>query len=376
MTEEYTAPEPTVTSIDGLWVEVFTGDNRVSVGDLIRIDTASEATYGVIRTTLGERKARVLVLGKTRKITGGTAITFPESSVSITAPGEAPRQFSIDQLALAPSSDTNESISYELATPEFGGVLTQFDLVETGYEYVDLLSPLARGGINLILDNSPSGTGFKNLCARAADDIEPDRQLITGPETEETAEDWYHIEYSNRLRRASEPTLVALRIAACWLQYWRDKRDEDSLFVGHLPSLQLNGTDGSTESEISRRSIDEVIDKLTTHLYSTESAKITTLLRLPLQASHEGIASIAETLQLGDVETSVFVSDEDTYDPLRSASSVELDSFMQKKQTEARRKLKKANQIKDRNQIFGEAMLSEKERELLNRTQQFFQKLD
>jgi hypothetical protein len=355
--DDYKDREPQVAKVSGDWLEVFIGDAIPATGHLLRIESpdGDQHVHAAVTSHAGGRTVRALVFDNPAWLTEGCPVSSTDAPAAFPTPSKGTLE--LDRVSL--SSDEEGGVPFELRSPGFTEISSERPALELGLDGVDCVAPVARGGLNLVLDNHPGVDVLHNLVERARDAAEADAVIWVGAKKREAPE-WPDY----RIQAAQGREFAAYRLAMSWAQALSDEHDE-LIVVAELPALSAGQ---ATEVEVAMGvSIGDVIDTFGTALASTISTQITTLLWLPLAESADGIATIIETMHLGDVDTEIFIDEDGRFDPFRSTSDADLDDEQQRARSDALRTLSKARDIREKVQMFGDDDIAPDEQEVLRR---------
>ena len=269
----------------------------------------------------------------------------------------APSKGTLELDTVTLSSEEDTGVSFELTSPNFTELSSERPAVAIGIEGIDRVAPLARGGLNLLLDNQPGTAVLHEIAERSTKSIEPDATLWVGTKKRD-APDWPDY----RIQAAQGREFAAYRLALSWAQSLAHEHDS-LLVIAELPALSSGA---ATEVEIAMGvSISDIIDTFGFVLNATATTEIYTVLWLPLADSASGIATIIETMNLGDVDVELYIDEDGRFDPTRSTSDADLTDEQQDARDSALRTLAKARDIKEKVQMFGDDDVAPDEQETL-----------
>jgi hypothetical protein len=161
---------------------------------------------------------------------------------------------------------------------------------------------------------------------------------------------------------------MGFRAAASWIARRRSQH-QPTLFAADLPTLQPKDSrsthDQDDDAPLAPISVSSVLNRLTDAMTSTADARVSCVLRLPLRHSSQGVDAVAETLPLGDVDTTIYIDDSGKFDPRRSSSDAQLpnDDAWHQRRERAFRALQTVRDLREKKQIHGEDALTDRERE-------------
>ena len=362
--DDYQERTPQVVEMRDTWLRAFVGDDIPRRGDALGLRSkGGETAFAAVRSHLGGRIVEAMVLNPPEWLGEGTEVFATAEKAHI--PGPERGSVDADQVSVSAGS-ADGSIALELSAPSFEKLSGSRPALETGFGPLDLLAPVAGGGINLVLDACAEPVAFDRLSAVCAHDLGADA-IFWVPADEREVPDWAtHVVSAGE---GPQRLLVALRLVMSWAACLRDQAD-DVCVVAELPPLAAAGVTSDVDTALGL-SIGEVIDQVGTHLMSTQTGQVTTLLRLPLHTSAEGIAEIIETMNLGDTDAQIYVTKEGRFEPYRSASGAELDAQARAAQSRALSVLSRAAGIRDKMAMLGEVGLDDGELKLLEEADAF-----
>jgi hypothetical protein len=343
---DYQEREPAVIRIDGDWLSAFVGDDIPRIGEALELRSdAGQLAYAAVRRHTGGREVDAMLLGRPDWARKGTPVAATGQDARLQKP--APGSTRLDSLSLSANQSAN-SLVFRPRRPAFAELIGARPVLKTGFAALDSLAPLARNGVNLVLDATADLGVFNGLCRRAAEAGSYDAILWQG--SDEHASPWA----THRLLLNPEDSrpLSGMRVLASWAGWLRDE-GAHLLVCAELPVLNSPGfaTPVQTAQGIS---IGEVIDLVGSTLNSTEAASITTMLRLPLFASAVGLESIIETMDLGEIDAQIFVDSKGRFDPYRSNSDADLDAAQSSERHRLLSILSHAARARDKYALMGE----------------------
>lgn len=364
--DDYQPRQPAVVGLDGDLLRAFMGDDVPRIGAALQVCSADgDSVYAAVRRHLGGREVEAMLLERPDWVRPGCAVHTTDRDAHLPAPtpgisrlgdlyiapgtvqGAASADFSTTP-ATAPTTPAATTIALRTRPLSFAELRGARPPLATHIAPLDQLSPLAAGGFNLILDASPDPDVFDRLCARVAENLPVDTHLWLSADGRLAP--W--ATHQLQLDAAAPRLLTGLRVLSTWGAWLRDQ-GRDLLLCCELAPLVSQGF--ASPEEVARGvSIGQVIDHLGESLSSTHTGSITALVRLPLAASAAGIASIIETMSLGEVDAQIFVDEDARFDPYRSLSNADLSDDARQAQSRTLSALSRAAAAQDRLALWGE----------------------
>ncbi|QDG52936.1 hypothetical protein FIV42_19970 [Persicimonas caeni] len=368
---DYEERSPQIIEVESGWVRAFVGDDIPRTGDALGIRSeGGEEVFAAVRRHAGGRTVDAMLLGMPAWVRPGVEVFQTEESAHVTAPKQG--QSSVDALAITAGKDL-DTIPFKLRAPKFAELSGTRPALATGFSAIDRLSPLAHGGLNLILDTYTGPQAYDALAARvhAARTRSDEYDAVLWLSGDARAPEWatHELTFDGDAQRQ----LTALRALMSWAVWLRDQ-GQNVLFCAELPPLASRGVVDEVETAMGV-SIGEVVDGLGSTLASTNSGTITTLLRLPLHASASGIEYIIETMDVGDVDAQITIDDQGRFDPYRSTSDAELDAEARSEQQKLLGVLSRAAAARDKAAMLGEFGLEPREEEALEKAEALQERL-
>ncbi len=343
---------------------LFLGDGRVTLGELVMIPSTGEALR--VRELCGQREAIASTLNGRLKATASTPIELTGMPARLPIPKE--HIWRLEQAQYVSPEDHDRTLPALPKTPRFEQLDGQREHLPTAIAALDLLSPLSRGGINLVLDASPGRKGFEALRERVERALGPDVTRMTArqepleePEVRQViASDANH-----------ETFYTALRVATSCVQVHNGLGEEVFFFV-NLPALSSaqawqRYAEGGHTREGAEMGYGEVVSWLGDQLASTRSARVTTLITLMMEGLEGSLEAIADTMALGDVDALIVIDEQGRYAPQRSRSRVPQSA----EATRARGILHRASKAQSKLTVFGEDELTLEELSALEESVQW-----
>ncbi|TXD34365.1 hypothetical protein FRC96_14300 [Lujinxingia vulgaris] len=238
--------------------------------------------------------------------------------------------------------------------------------IPVGVEVLDLLAPLARGGINLIIDTREQASSPGELFARVGQRVRAHLQETYG--ALHTLDMTGHLDRPDtRVVTENSPgeQASALRLAVALAASMRHSHATLNLLT--LPTLQPFTHTHAPEAVARGVGLADLVDMVSEQLVSTRDASHTTLLYLRVPPELGGLSDIIETLDLGAVDAQIIIGPEGSFEPGRSHSRVELDADEERRRQAALSALAQGARAAERAAIFGEGELEEDELESIER---------
>lgn len=361
--QDYRPATPGVESVDGDRLRLFCGDDLPGIGTAVGIvDDAGEPLYAVVERHSGARRVDAWLPLAPDWIRPDLAIEITNQPAGFARPGA--EVLIPSPTLLRPAGDGD--VLLWPAAPEWSELETERPPLSTGVAALDSLAPLCEGGLNLVIDNSNDPMAFYRLAARAENTIEPAETLLTSSQPlDDTAfastTDLLHIRPGDSLRSQVASLQFVIALAADLRQ------TNSSLAVVDLPTLESRSqTESLPDADLATTGLADIIDRLGRHLVSTNDATLTTVLRLRMPTNFPGLATIIETLNLGDVDATVHIDDQGRFDPRRSTSDADLDDDAQHRRRHYLDLLQRADQAREKTAIFGDQELTDAQRDALD----------
>ncbi len=364
----YKARTPQVTEIQHGWVRAFVGDDIPRIGDALGLRSSEgEEAFAAVRRHAGGRQVIAMMLSVPEWVGEGTEVFTTGQSAHVPAPRAGTT--ALEALAIS-AGEASATMAFTPRSPSFEEMAGSQAALTSGYDAIDRLAPLSRGGVNLILDAFPGEAAFDHLTARVHEAARADANLwLAG---DDRAPGWADYQITAGVDRGQRQ-LTALRVLASWATQLRDG-GQHVLLCAELPPLASRGPATAVEAALGV-GIGEVVDQLGSALASTREATITTVLRLPLHTSAAGIESIIETMDVGDVDAQVYIDNQGRFDPYRSTSDADLDADARSDQQRLLSVLSRAASARDKAAMLGEFGLEEAEEQALRKAEGLREKL-
>ncbi len=360
--EDYEPRSTTVVAVDEGRLEIFADGGVPDDGEAVLLEADDgRQVHAVVRRHLGGRRIATFAPALPAWVEEGT----PASPTG--RPGgfrlrDGRLVVAAENLEPEPDSDDPDWIPVDWTSPEFTALAANLPPIETGWESVDTLAPLTRGGLNLAIDRTDRPHSFRHLVERVHRDLEQAETIWLLDSPSDEAPDWAEIV----VEPAAGPRsgMFALRTTVALAADRRD-RGRETLVVASLPGV---GRTVASEDDISTTpGYGELVDRIGSGLASTDQTHITTLLRLPIPTHQADLAPVVETLDLGDVETQLFIDEDARFSPRRSASDATLDDAHRERRAGARKTLRRADEARERAELLGERELTDEQRRALER---------
>lgn len=353
---DYKARSPQLVEVDQGWVRAFVGDDLPKIGHALEIRAESgERAHAVVQRHAGGRLVDAMLLDAPDWLAVGDEVVATDRQARLPAP--MPGRTDLDQLSVA-VDPVETTTPFSLPTPAFSDLHTERPPVETGFSALDRLAPLAGHGLNLVLDARRDPDAYDRLVERCQRSLACEARLWLSLEARNRQMPWA----SHQIETASAPQrrLTGLRVLMSWAAALRDE-GRDVFLAAELPPL-VSADDTSDVEAALGASIGQVIDQIGSALTSTTDGDVTVLLRLPLFESATGLEHIIETMDLGDVDTQVFVDQQGRFDPYRSTSDAQLSGDAAADQQRLLTTLSRAAAARDKSALLGDVGLEEAER--------------
>lgn len=339
---EYQDQRPRVLRAEGLRLEVFVGDQRPALGEALRVEGPDgESTLARVIEHQGSGRSEALVLGAPAWLKAGCAVQATGAQAQWPTPGEA-------VWCVGETSWVTEGGLPVVAEPP---ALAQLDparpelILEV--DAIDMLSPIPSRGVTLVVDASPSRAAFDALVGRAHERLAPDASLGATPAGAPPLS-----ACALGVEAPREDALLGLRAALAWARTLRDAHPH-TLVALELPPVALPSVLSASPERLGL-TLGEVVTLLGDALGSTREGAVTTLLRLPIAQGMGGLAVLAETLKLGDVDAQLMIDTQGRLDPLQCRSRAQAASdARQLQRDELRAALALIASMEDHIAIFG-----------------------
>jgi hypothetical protein len=368
--EDYQPPRTEVTGVDEGRVEIFVDADIPDDGEAVALESEDgDRVYARVRSHLGGRRIEADLPAMPNWVAEGVAASTTRRRAGF-RPTDGRLVVDADSLEPEPDEQTSEWFPADWTKPGFADIAADLPPVETGYESIDTVAPVARGGLNLVIDRSERPAPFHRLAERLHSELDEAETiwLLDGPSSE--APDWAETVIEPPTRAFGR--MLGLRAAVALAAHRRDQGRE-TLVVAALPSVARTVT---TDDEApTTPGYEELVDRIGQGLTSSSEARITTLLRLPIPSRHADVAPIVETLGLGDVDAQLFVDDKSRFAPRRSSSDATLDEAHRDRQFDARDALRRADDARERAELLGERELTDAQLRALEREDELRERL-
>ncbi len=354
-------------------LEIYAGALIAAQGQLISIPDTGEQVR--LLKPLGQRKWIAQRLHTTFAVPKGGSLQANASQAAFPAPQG--NTLSLHGPGFAPE-DAPHALPYTIQTPEFKELSGTRTPVHTGVQAIDLLSPLAVGGVNLIIDSSPTKQGKNALLeatkrhVREVAGQNTYRELIITQDTTYTpTPDQLAVLCAN----AERPHYyLAMRALFSWNARLRTQTEDKQHHVvtvdlplpsAHEALLEKYSTPKTEEPQTPQQTLSEILSYIGDHLTSTHHTTITTVISLQLESFEGDLSQILDTLSLGDLDSLIVIDREGHYMPQQSRSKCELSQELAIKAQATRGLLHQAEQLLEKSTIFGDDELTDKELSML-----------
>lgn len=363
--ESYEPKASEIVELEPASATAYFAETLPEIGEAVAVggDDVPKA-HGLAVEQLGGRRIRLLFLGDRPGITVGAPVqtTGRRAGLELDETGE----IDLRHQGIVPESDDASWFPLRWSSPEFSNLRGSFPALKLGYFGLDIVAPVASGGVNLLIDTSGELDAARRLfrvCVR----LESPDATIWAPfsadlSTDEQPPGW--LDHPIRDGSDAHDHTAAIRTAVALGASLRDSLERSSIFLDLPP---VGRTVSSPEDQAVGIGYDELVDRVASGLVSTERHAITTVLRLPVPDTSSGIQSIVETLGLGDVDAQIFIDSSGRFAPDRSTSDAELDRERREARTDALETLRIADRAHDKRELLGEWELTEGESAALER---------
>jgi hypothetical protein len=334
-------------------------DTPPEIGNALRVNRNGGAVYGRIASHEGNRRAEVIFAGSIESIEAGCSVEATEQPAAFRPPDED-GHLDVGVDALVPSSEA--SIPFEWSRPDFADLASARPALSVGDDALDLFSPVAEGGVTLVVHGNASEDHIFQLEDRTAEAVDADLgiAIVSGSDDRPAWADVVVI-------APDEPwgSAMALRAGICLAARERD-RGRSIFIAGRLPAL--SATRGASESQKAEgASMEALVNRIADGLLSVRNTMVTGLLQLPVPSGLEGIETIIESLGIGEPDAQIVIGTDGCYEPGRSTSDADRDPEARRREREARGTLRRAAELRDKRAIWGDQELEPEEREVLRR---------
>jgi hypothetical protein len=259
------------------------------------------------------------------------------------------------------------TFSLSLEAPDFDQLDGARPPVELGFEPVDVVAPICEKGLNLVVDATvppdEDPGSFRHLADRLAAGLNTDTRIWIAADRHSSGPEW--VDTVIWPAQGDFGQVLAMRVGVC-LAAARREAGQNVFLVGELPAA---GTRSRDDSETAAGlSMGELVDQIGSTTASTRETAITTLLRLPA-GQLPGLDAIIETLDIGGADTQIFLDEDDRFQPRRSSSRADLDDVATERQKTWLETLHRAEQAREKRQIWGDVELSPAERETIEKAE-------
>ncbi len=344
----YGVPDPKVESVRGSAFTAFVGDDVPTIGEGLWVGAPEGRVLARVSRLAGNRRVEAVTLSESSAVVVGAPVARASAQAHLPGPGAG------DTLDLSRASFVLEgegALGWSPGRPGFAALDARRPALTLGMDALDLLSPLAARGANLVVDQSADASAFVALVEAARTALSPDALLcVEAPGLESIVESSTH---TVRPGGSPEGAAWALRAVALWGERSRAAVGS-TLVVVSLPAWSIDEADfrfgGETGLEVS---FSELVDWLGEALVSTREGAVTLVMRVPVEESARGLADLADTLAVGDVDAQVFF-EAGVYDPRRSRSRAEQPDEARVEALRTRGAIARADASRERAALFGD----------------------
>lgn len=353
----YQTPTPKIESVDGDHLSAFCGDDIPALGSAVAIESETEETrYAVVERHSGARRIDLWLPGAPDWVQAGTPIrpthkpagfARPQSE-SLTTGADLFRPLQEGDIVLWP--DAPKMMELDGKRPA----------LILGIDALDTLAPIAGGGVNLVINAADDAEIFSRLARRTLAEIEPATSLLATssdvtPDPETKA---FRIDPSASLHDNIAALQVVIALGAAL------RHSGTSVALVDLPRLRQTGYE-PPDLSAPAFGLPQIIDRLGRHLVSTTDGSITTILHLRIADELQGLSDIIETLNLGDVDSLIYIDSHGRFDPERSTSRADIDDATATRRHNYLQTLSLARRAREKSAIFGEHDLDPAEKKAL-----------
>lgn len=361
--EEYQPLTPQLQHRDGeTWV-AFMGDALAAPGEAVALKHPDHATaYAVVVAHPGARRARLWAPQWPEWCAPGVGVeaTGQRAALGVSPGGVV----ELSSAQVVPHAEGTTPLWPEhVAMSELEGTRER---IPVGVEVLDLLAPLARGGINLIIDTREQASTPGELFARVGQRVRDHLQETYG--ALHTLDMTGHLDGPDtRVVTENSPgeQASALRLAVALAASMRHSHATLNLLT--LPTLQPFTHTHAPEAVARGVGLADLVDMVSEQLVSTRDASHTTLLYLRVPPELGGLSDIIETLDLGAVDAQIIIGPEGSFEPGRSHSRVEPGEDDERRRQSALSALAQGARAAERAAIFGDGELEDEELESIER---------
>lgn len=275
--EEHESTDLRVIGIRGHEMEVDLGDHRVKVGEAIRVGDILARVVGIP----GQRKA-------VAQIFGTSSISLGDRVELLGRPALMERLQGAHEVREL-NWVVDDGVVWSPTPPPFMSIDASREKVASGSAVLDRAYPLMRGGVHMVLDSDPQGGVFRALAERlsaghviTANLSFPSQCSIEGVDD---FEKWMAI-------RAGVAQVCGI--------------GGESTFLFEVPVSTTQRREHVFGEEAPNLS--SALNQITEPLVSTKTSRKTVLIRVPIWGTDA--SSYVETLNIGDVDTCWFVSED------------------------------------------------------------------
>jgi len=359
--ESYEPQSDEVLDVEAGWVTVYLEEKRPAFGEAIAVELGGgDTTYVAAHERLGGREVRAqrlggadIEVGAPVRATGRPAGFFPAENGSI----------DVTSTRFVPEPDDPEGwVAFEFTSPDFPELRGELTSLETGYERLDPIAPVAEGGTNLLVDTSGSRRAVDHLNRAVHDELGSVDAIRAPVCPDEEEPEW--LTHPIRCEPHSGGHVAAIRLGVALAA---DRRDDgiDSFVSLDLPAP--GRTRASDERRATEPGYGQLIDLLGSGLASTRDTAITAVVRLPVPERDSDLAPIIETLDLGGVDAQIVVDGSGRFAPDRSTSDAARPDEVRRRAEQVLETLRRAERAREKRDLLGERELSRDERDAIER---------
>lgn len=362
---DYRPPQPALESFSGEGLVLYCGDDLPSIGTAAAvIGPDDHRLWTVVQRHAGARRVHAWSFATPDWLAPGLPIELTDRPAGFALPRDGVLRF--DEEMIRPLGADDDGLPLWPEAPQWAELDPKRPSLNLGIDVLDVLAPIADGGLNLIVDTSSDDAVFHHLATRLFEAAEPRSLLVT-------AEDSPLLSKPSPSFHLPPRSGVQGHIAAlqCTIALATELRQTpSSLAVVELPPISSPPEfDASNANKGPRSGIADIVARLGRHLVSTKDGRITTVLRLHVPQDPTGLGAIIDTLSLGDVDATLFVDGDGRFHPGRSHSRADVDDATALRRRELLQTLELAGRARDKSAIFGDQELTDAERRALEDSQ-------
>ena len=364
MIDEYTPQRPGVESVDADNLQLFCGDELPSIGTAVAIGDGDRRLFAVVRRHAGARRVDAWLPCRPDWVKPTTPIEPTGRPAGFAPPQQGP--LTIDASLIRPAEPDDVLLWPE--APAYNELSGRRGVVKTDIAALDVLAPICAGGLNLIIDQSKRCEAFFRLASLTFDDLNPESALYAGHRGDPAQlgdNIHWHIDAGDSLNTQ----IASLQLAIAASPTLRTHRSATA--VVELPDLHPHPPSATPAQDGRRRGIADIVARLGRHLVSTDEAELTTLLLLRPPSDNPGLATIIDSLSLGDVDATLVIDEEGRLRPERSSSDAPLDDEDQQLRQQHQQTMHLARRAADKSAVFGDVELTDDERRAIEEAEEF-----